>query len=68
MARPSGEPKREISVYVPERLMLEVELLLPRDTLTLKLKHGALSTYIASLVAADLGVRAKNSKENSNAN
>lgn len=67
MARPSGENKREVTAYVPERIMLEVELLLPRDTLTRKIKHGALSQYITMLIANDLRSRAGN-KENIHAN
>lgn len=63
MGRPIGEQKREVTAYVPERIMLEVELLLPRDTLTRKLKHGALSQYITMLIANDLKLRA-GSKEN----
>lgn len=65
MGRPLGEQKREVSVYVPERIMLEVELILPRDTLTRKLKHGAMSTYITRLITDDLRSRAGNKEEQS---
>jgi hypothetical protein len=60
---PSGVPHRSIELWLPVALLHEIEIYLPRDSLSGKTKHGAWSTYFAQLARADLGKRAQFSQQ-----
>lgn len=56
---PTGIPHRAKELWLPEQLLLEVEMYLPRDTLTGKIQHGAWSDYVARLLREDLASKAR---------
>lgn len=56
--RPTGIPHRSIELWLPEHLLLEVQVYLPKDTLTGKVKHGAWSAHVAQLLRASLEQKA----------
>lgn len=63
MANPKGRPRysdrrRPLELQIPVTLAHEIELFLPRDTLTRKVRHGAWSQYFISLAREDLSRRA----------
>ena len=63
MANPKGRPRytdrrRSLELQIPVQLAHEIELFLPRDTLTRKVRHGAWSHYFISLAKEDLSRRA----------
>lgn len=56
---PNAIAHRSIELWLPINMLLEVEVYLPRDTLTGKVKHGAWSAYFSQLAREDLERKAQ---------
>ena len=58
--KPTPFPTRKLEITLPESLLLEIEVYLPRNTLTGKVLHGAWSLYFTTLLRRDLETKARN--------
>lgn len=56
---PNAIPHKSIELWLPAKMLLEVQVYLPRDLITGKVKHGAWSAYFTQLAREDLERKAK---------
>lgn len=63
---PNAIPHKSIELWLPAKMLLEVQVYLPRDLITGKVKHGAWSAYFSQLAREDLERKAQKETQNAN--